>query len=68
VHFKSVGLESVLTLKHPHFSGIVQQVDYISDSLGFRVAATNLPAAPVPAESEVKTEEVEIPQTEAPGI
>ena len=25
------------------FLGIVQRVDYISDALGFRVAATNLP-------------------------
>jgi hypothetical protein len=31
-------------------SGIVQRVDYISDALGFRVAATNLPVhqRPIP--------------------
>jgi len=46
-------------------NGIVQRVDYISDSLGFRVAATNLPAAPIP--EEVKADQpVELEVTPAP--
>ena len=35
------------------FLGIVQRVDYISDALGFRVAATNLPQAPAPVPAPV---------------
>ncbi|XP_075238232.1 uncharacterized protein LOC142334246 [Lycorma delicatula] len=30
-------------------NGVVQNVNYVSDAAGFRVAATNLPVAPVPA-------------------
>lgn len=42
---------------------VVQRVDYISDALGFRVAATNLPVAhdPVPA-SEVTLNKVPVAQ------
>ena len=48
------------------FAGFVQRVDYISDALGFRVAATNLPVAhePVPA-SEVTLNKVPVAQVVA---
>ena len=32
-------------------NNLVQTVNYVSDSMGFRVAATNLPKAPVSAET-----------------
>jgi len=32
---------------YPDANGILQVVNYVSDGLGFRVAATNLPVAPV---------------------
>lgn len=38
-------------------NGVLQSVQYISDALGFRVAATNLPVAP--AVAEVKAVSIE---------
>lgn len=37
------------TYSYVDANNVVQRVDYISDALGFRVAATNLPAANAPA-------------------
>ena len=36
-------------------NGIVQTVNYVSDAEGFKVAATNLPIGPTPAETPVET-------------
>ena len=48
--------------------GVVQRVDYISDALGFRVAATNLPVAqnvPVEAAESVPLSQVTLYQIPA---
>ena len=48
--------------------GVVQRVDYISDALGFRVAATNLPVAqnvPVEAAESVPLSQVTLNQIPA---
>ena len=37
------------TYSYVDANGILQTVNYISDAEGFKVAATNLPKAPVPA-------------------
>jgi hypothetical protein len=44
-----------------HHLGEVQRVDYISDSLGFRVAATNLPKAVIPQSQLVPVVEQQPP-------
>ena len=47
-------------------NGLIQRVDYVSDILGFRVAATNLPKAEVSlAAGPVVAPEVEAPAVEA---
>ena len=47
-------------------NGLIQRVDYVSDILGFRVAATNLPKAEVPAvATAVQAEVAEAPAVEA---
>merc|ERR1712051_601884 len=46
-------------------NGLVQTVNYISDALGFQVAATNLPVHQLPAETVASASLQEVPQTEA---
>lgn len=44
-------------------NGIVQNVNYVSDALGFRVAATNLPVAPVPPPAPLPVSPVPVEDT-----
>merc|ERR1712066_139199 len=46
-------------------NGLVQTVNYISDALGFQVAATNLPVHQLPAETVASVAVEEVPQTES---
>jgi len=57
------------TYSYVDANGIVQRVDYISDALGFRVAATNLPVAnPVAAEVPAPVAPVVAPPTVTPVV
>lgn len=53
-------------------NGVVQRVDYISDALGFRVAATNLPvhqtSPPFVDPVVAETDPTEAPVTDAPAL
>merc|ERR1719397_99208 len=46
-------------------NGLVQAVNYISDAMGFKVAATNLPVHQLPAETVASAALQEVPPTEA---
>merc|ERR1712038_79427 len=59
------------TYSYVDANGIVQRVDYISDALGFRVAATNLPqaaAAPVVEEVPAPIAPIAAPPTVTPVV
>ena len=54
------------TYSYVDANGLVQTVNYVSDALGFRVSATNLPVAPappIPVPEEVKSGQSVVPET-----
>merc|ERR1712172_475518 len=56
------------TYSYVDANGIVQTVNYVSDAEGFKVAATNLPKAPVAAPAPVAVAEVATEPIVAPAL